>query len=105
MVKVHCSVTCGRGGECCLSPTLLVVWQKRRPDPVGVLGRAVLVCLAAAAEAASLVQTGRTELSHAQGFSVVSLFYFLLLVLYSLVEAYYVRESLVSALTVCFLPR
>lgn len=48
-----------------------------QPDPVGVLGRAALVCLAAASVAASLVQTGRTELSHVQGFSVVSLFYFL----------------------------
>lgn len=50
-----------------------------QPDPVGVLGRAALVCLAAALVATSLVQTGRTELSHAQGFSVVSLFNFFLL--------------------------
>lgn len=48
-------------------------------DPVGVLGRAAMVCLAAALVAASLVQTERTELSHAKGFTVVSLFYFLLL--------------------------
>lgn len=71
-----------------------------QPDPVGVLGRAALVCLAAALVAASLVQTGRTELSHTQVFSVVSLFYFA-----CLVEAYYVREKLVSAVTGCFLPR
>lgn len=45
-------------------------------DPVGVPGWAALVCLAAALVAASVVQTGRTELSHSQGFSVVSLFYF-----------------------------
>lgn len=45
---------------------------------MGVLGRAALVCLAAALVAASLVQTGRIELSHTQVFSVVSLFYFLL---------------------------
>lgn len=47
------------------------------PDPVGVLGRAALVCLAAALVVASLVQTGKTELCHVQGFSVVSRFYFL----------------------------
>lgn len=53
-----------------------------QPDPVGTLGRASLVCLAVTLVAASLVQTGRTELSHAQGFSVVSLFYFLLVPLW-----------------------
>lgn len=52
--------------------------SEAQPDPVGVLGRAALVCLAAALAAASVLQTGRTELSHSQGFSVVSFFYFLL---------------------------
>lgn len=80
MLKVHCSVTCGREGEICLSPTLLVVLAEAKSDPVGVLGRAALVCLAAALVAARLVQTGRTELSHVQGFFVVSHFYFLPLV-------------------------
>ena len=34
------------------------------PNPVGVLGRAALACVAAVLVAAGLVHTGRTELSH-----------------------------------------
>lgn len=57
-------------------------------DPVGVQGRAALVCLAAAFVAARLVQTGKTDLSHAQSFSVVLSIFFL--------ETYYHSLTLLS---------
>lgn len=40
-------------------------------DPVGVQGRAGLVCLAAAFVVSRFIQTGKTDLSHAQSLSVV----------------------------------
>lgn len=51
--------------KCCLSLLLLVVLYKQQFDPVGVgEGEITFLCLAETFLAASLVQTGRSEVSH-----------------------------------------